>query len=197
MRKRGEPEAAAEQGQPRGVQQRDAGALFAALSSCPAQVEEQLQSHPRCSPKQHRAGNIHARAVCSGAVIAHAKTWRAGGGSRAGAAARRAAEGRRRLVRCVAALPHTAVRAAGTGLRPTRCVPHAATCVELPRADTACSPTGKWKCLIELAEQAAATGNEDVLRVLRVLVAHNALALGAVVQVRACVHDCALPKTRS
>ena len=60
-------------------------------------------------------------------------------------------------------------------------------CVELPRAEAACSPAGKWKCLIKVAEQAAATGNEDVLRVFRVLIAHNALVLGAVVQVRAFV----------
>ena len=65
--------------------------------------------------------------------------------------------------------------------------------VELPRAEAARSLAGKWKCLIELAEQAAATGNEDVLRVLRVLVAHNALVLGAVVQVRAL---CAFSKSR-
>ena len=45
----------------------------AALSARHAQVKEQLQPHPRCAPVKHRAGNIHAGAVCRGAGITHAR----------------------------------------------------------------------------------------------------------------------------
>jgi len=54
--------------------------------------------------------------------------------------------------------------------------------VALQRTDSA-TRAAKLKCLLTVAEQAAATQNEDILRVLRALIILDALAVGAVSQV--------------